>query len=523
MKKTGALLSLSILLILTLLGCAESSTKETGEVDAEYGGTLKVAMSAQPPTLDVHLTTSVDAVDVSTNIYETLVAQNNKRQAAPMLAESVEQSEDGLTYIFKLREGVKFHNGKEMTSEDVVASMNRWLEVSSRGILLLEGSKFVASDTYTVELNLANAVTDVLDILAGRGQFPAIMPSEVIASANEDGVTEYIGTGPFKFNEWKQDQFIRLEKFADYSASENEPDGITGRKTVYVDSVEFHIIKDSSTRMAGVQTGEYDIALRMPFDNYDQLMDTENLETYSSFDNGTINVVYNKKEGILTNPEIRKALNTGLDANSIMLGAVGNEDLYRLSPSYMSLDQVDWATDTGKEAYNLGDKDESEKMLKEAGYDGEELVLISTRDYDHQYNAAVVLKEQLEQIGVKVKLEIYDWPTLLDKRTNPDNWDLMIVVSSYVTTPSQLLVVNPNWPGWTDDEKITSSLQSIRTAETLEEGKELWSELQGYIWEDYVPHTLFGHYASIITTTDQLEDLTIFNTALLWEVKKQNK
>ena len=521
MKKIGALLS--ILLLLTLLGCSKSSTNEKDsktESETEYGGTLKIAMSAQPPTLDVHLTTSSDAIDVSTNIYETLVAQNKEQQAVPMLAETVEKSDDGLAYTFKIRKGVKFHNGKEMTSEDVVASMNRWLEKSSRALLLLEGSKFEASDDYTVELKLTTPVTDVLDIMAGRGQFPAIMPSEVIASASEDGVTDYIGTGPFKFNEWKQDQFIRLDKFADYAESDQEPDGITGRKTVYVDSVEFHIVTDSSTRMAGVQTGEYDIALNMPFDNYDQLMNTKNLKTYSSFDNGTINVAYNKKKGLMTDAGMRKAVNAGIDANSVMLAAVGNENLYKLEPGYMSPKQVDWATDAGKEVYNLADTDKAKKMLKEAGYEGEEVVLYTTGDYDHHYNSAVVLKEQLEQMGVKVKLEVYDWPTLLEKRANPDNWDLMIVGTGYVTTPSQLLVVNPNWPGWTDDEKITSSLQTIRTAKTKEEAKENWSELQGYIWEEYVPHSVFGHYASIITTSDKLEDFTIFNTALLWEVKK---
>lgn len=521
MKKLGWLLAAAFLLIVG--GCSDESEADgTASATEGTGGTLKYAISAQPPTLDIHMTTSSDAIDVATNIYETLVGQNSKQQAVPILAETIETSEDGLTYTFMLRKGIKFHNGDEMTSEDVVASMNRWFGKSSRAQMLLAGSEFSAKDEYTVVLNLKEPVTDVLDIMAGRGQFPGIMPAEIIETADEEGVSEYIGTGPLKFGEWKQDQYIKLEKFEDYSEAEGEPDGLDGRKTVYVDTVEYHIVSDSSTRMAGVQTGEYDIALNMPFDNYEQLKNMPGLETFASMDNGTINVAYNKKAGIMTDPLIRQAINTGLDANSMMLAAIGNEELFKLDPGYMSLDNADWATDGGKEVYNLADPEKAAQMLKEAGYNGEEVVIYSTKDYDHHYNSAVVLKEQLDKMGVNAKLEIYDYPTLTEKRSNPENWDLMLLGTGYVTTPSQLLVINPGFPGWTDDEGITAKLHEIRTAPSKEEAKEKWNELQTYMWNDYVPYSVAGHYASVITASEKLEDLIIFNTALAWEVKKSD-
>lgn len=522
MKKLALYLS-ALVLLFALTGCSSDGKKDSeGSEETPDGGEVKVAMSAQPPTLDVQLTTSTDAIDVTINIFETLVAQNSKQQAEPMLAESVEKSEDGLTYTFELRKGVKFHNGKEMTSDDVVASMNRWLEKSSRAQLLLEGGKFEATGDYTVEMKLKDPVTDVLDIMAGRGQFPAIMPEEIVASAKEDGVTDIIGTGPFKLDEWKQDQYIRLVKFDEYSEADGETDGMIGNKTPHVDAIEFHIVTDSSTRLAGIQTGEYDIALNMPFDSYDQLKNTPNLNTFSSFDSGTISVAYNKKSGVMSDEAIRQAINAGIDANSIMLAAVGNEDLYQLDAGNMSLENEDWATDAGKENYNLNDVEKAKKMLKDAGYNNEEVVLYSTKDYDHHYNSAVVLKEQLSQMGVNAKLEIYDWPTLVEKRSNPENWDLLLVGTGYVTTPSQLLVLNPTYSGWTDDETITNSLQDIRLADTKEDALAKWSDLQAYMWNDYLPHTLFGHYASIITTTDKIENVKIQNTALLWNVKKNN-
>ncbi|MHC8514264.1 ABC transporter substrate-binding protein [Sporosarcina sp. ITBMC105] len=519
--KKGSWIALMFSFIVLLVGCSNDDKKDAAETGSGKGGVLKVAISAQPPTLDIHLTTSSDAINVATNIYETLIAQNSKQQAVPMLAESVDKSDDGLIYTFKLRQGVKFHNGNDMTADDVVASMNRWLEKSSRAKLLLAGASFEKKDEHTVELKLQEAASDVLDIMAGRGQFPGIMPAEILANASEDGVSEYIGTGPFKFVEWKQDQFIKLEKFEEYQEAEGEPDGLTGRKTVYVDGVEFHIVTDSSTRMAGVQTGEYDIALNMPFDNYEQLKAMKQLQTFASFDNGTINVAYNKKSGIMTNPEMRRAINAGIDAHAVMLAAVGSEQLFRLDPGYISPDNIDWATDAGKDAYSVNDPEKAKQMLKDAGYNNEEVILYSTGDYDHQYNASVVLKEQLSKMGVNAKLEIYDWPTLQEKRSNPENWDMMILGTGYVTTPSQLLVVNPTFPGWTDDAKVTELLGDIRQADSKEAALSNWSELQQYMWDDYVPHTLFGHYASVITATDQLDDLIVFNNALLWEVKKK--
>ncbi|WP_205835670.1 ABC transporter substrate-binding protein [Niallia alba] len=160
MKKLAMIIS--VLFLLISVGCSKSSSSGGTSSEDSYGGSLNIAISVQPPTLDAHLTTSSDAIEIMRNIYETLVTQNKDQQAVPMLAESIETSEDGLTYTFKLREGITFHNGKEMTSEDVVVSMNRWLEQSSRAKLLLSGGKFETADEYTVTLKLAEAVTDVL-------------------------------------------------------------------------------------------------------------------------------------------------------------------------------------------------------------------------------------------------------------------------------------------------------------------------------------------------------------------------
>src|SRR5699024_9422524 len=109
----------------------------------------------------------------------------------------------------KLREGIKFHNGKEMIAEDVVTSMNEWIEISGLGKEYFVGAEFKEIDDYTVELILKEPLSTALLILAyGGGNLPAIMPKEIRENAGAEGVKEYIGTGPFKFEEWKQDQHL---------------------------------------------------------------------------------------------------------------------------------------------------------------------------------------------------------------------------------------------------------------------------------------------------------------------------
>src|SRR5699024_3300326 len=125
-------------------------------------------------------------------------------------------SDDGEVYTFNLRVGVLFHNGEEMTSEDVVASMERWVDSNSSVDLIYDGSSWEAVDDYTVELHLEKAKTGVLDTLVPVLQAPAIMPKEVIESADAAGITEYVGTGPFKMEEYLTDQYIHLAKFDDY-------------------------------------------------------------------------------------------------------------------------------------------------------------------------------------------------------------------------------------------------------------------------------------------------------------------
>src|SRR5690625_998672 len=157
--------------------------------------------------------------------------------------------------------------------------------------------------------------------------------------------------------------------------------------------------------------------------------------------------------------------------------------------------------------------------MEEVSYNGEEITMIATRDYDYHYNAAVVVKEQLENAGANVELEVYDWATLLEYRDDPENWDMFFTSIAYNTTPSQLSELNPDYAGWTDDPKIKELLSEIRTSESDEDMKENWDELQGFLWNEYVPSSLFGHHTLLFAASDKVEGIKPFRGAILWNTK----
>src|SRR5699024_1429300 len=144
---------------------------------------------------------------------------------------------------------------------------------------IFDDATWTAEDDTTVILELASPSPLTLDTLASAKQAAAIMPKDIVESAPPEGVEEYIGTVPFEFTEWKQYQYILFTKFDDYKSVDAEPDGLSGKKEALVDEIYIHIVPDTSTRVNGLLTGEYDFAFGIPYDTYDQLENDPSFDT----------------------------------------------------------------------------------------------------------------------------------------------------------------------------------------------------------------------------------------------------
>lgn len=536
MKNKRIIFAFILIIMLILIGCTnknavdkeepsnnkENNQTEEKEIENPEDAVLRVAINAQPPTIDPLISTATISRDIALQIFEPLITINSGLQPEPMLAESYEVSEDGKTITFELRQGVKFHNGQEMTAEDVVASMERWQGISSRAKAAFSNSTFKADGDYTVILEMDKPNSTALPVLSSSTQMPAIMPKEIAEAAGDQPVTEFIGTGPFQFVEWKQDQYIKLEKYDDYVSSADPADGPAGKREALVDEILFMIATDSSTRLAGIKSGEYDIATTIPFNNFDQIESDSNVNAYMEPSGFNI-IVFNKKEGPFADQKIRQAVAATLDMEAILQASFSDEQFYEMNAGIMLKQQADWYTDAGKENYNQKDPEKGKALLEEAGYKGEEVTFITSREYEDFYNASVVIKEQLEAIGMKVNLEVFDWATVVESQGEPSAYDAFITGFGINTDPTQLLFLNSKneWAGWTESDKIDQLIEDIRASSTQEEAKSIYEELQLEIW-DYLPILKLGDKNFLYAVNKNVEGFQDVIGMVLWNVKKSS-
>lgn len=496
---------------------SESGGAAASDTGASYRDTLHIAVAQQAPSLDLHKNSTLVARQMMDGtVWEKLVTQNANAEPVPELCESFEVSEDASTITFYLRKGVKFHDGSEMTADDVVASMNRWIEGFSSAKSTVGDAVFEKVDDYTVKIAADHSILLLPSMIAGAAQPAAITTAE--ACEKEDGngfMTEYIGTGPYKFSEWVQDQYVKLERFDDYVpyGTEGEPmDGWAGYKAAPTKTLEFDIVPEATTREAGLETGQYDVIYSVQNDDVERLKSNEDLNVFSA-QQGTVALIFNHKQGIAANQWFRTAVNTALDMDEVLTGSFGVGG-YELGSCYMDADQAFWNTDAGSENYNQNDPEKAKQILEENGYNSETFTILCSNLNNMNY-MGVAMESELEAIGIPVELTIVDWATLTDYRKDPEKFDLYITSFAQVPVPSLKLYFGPNYPGWSDDATLAEKFAAMNTATTMEEAKDAWDDLQAYSWE-YLPLINAGHYISHYAWNKNVEGINTFSGAYFW-------
>ncbi|HEU5324023.1 MAG TPA: ABC transporter substrate-binding protein, partial [Methylomirabilota bacterium] len=248
---------------LALLAAAPATAQE----QPRPGGVLRAAIVGEPPSLDLHWTTATLTQQITWHMYETLYTFDRDLSPIPLLAEGHAVAAEGRRYTIRLRRGVKFHNGKELSSADVVASLQRWGRVASVARTFWKNVEALeAPDRFTVVFHLKEPSGVLLYHLARLGSGPAIYPKEVVDASGDGPLKDYVGTGPFRFVEHKPDRHLRLARFKDYAARSEAPNGYGGRRTPYLDEIRFVPVPDVAVRMAGLETGDYHYAQQVKTD-----------------------------------------------------------------------------------------------------------------------------------------------------------------------------------------------------------------------------------------------------------------
>src|SRR2546428_502590 len=345
-----------------------------------------------------------------------------------------------------------------------------------------------------------------------------IFPKEIVDAAGDIPVKESSGTGPSRSAEHKPARHVRLARFKDYVARTDAPDGgFGGRRTAYVDEILFIPVPDVAVRLAGVETGEYHVALQIQQDQYDRIKTMSGVVAVIVRPDSWSTAVLNHKQGLMTDKRIRQAFQAALDMEPVMAAGFGNKAFYRLDPALSFPEQPQWHSKAAGDLYNQKNPAKAKKLLQEAGYAGTPVRWITTKEYQWMYKNALVAKQQLEAVGFRIDLQVVDWATLVQRRNKPELWDAFSTGITFNPEPAYITGVQCNWPGWWCHEDKERWLDAVARETDPRKRKAMWDKVQLLFYED-VGRVKFGDYFSLEVARKELRGFRSTPELNFWNV-----
>lgn len=410
----------ALFLIITMLvaGCSNGEkevAKDDELVETSDSKTLVIANGTDLTSFDIHNhnTTSTEAIHV--NMFNYLVKNGGEEGFLPDLAESWENI-DEKTWSFKLKEGVKFHNGEELTADDVKFTLER---VAKDDTLLEHGSykqikEVVVKGDYEFDVVTENSEPALLNRLSRIGS--SILPKDYIESEGWEVFIEApIGSGPYKFKEWKKDDRLTLEAYTDYFG---EP--------AKWEEVVFRSIPEDSTRVSELLTGGVDIAVNIPPTDLERIDATDGVSIIKSPSQRVMMLVARTGgEGPTADPLVREAIDLAIDKQAIvdsLLEGAGKVTRTRVTPGNVGANEDLFGQ-------TLYDPEKAKELLAQAGYaDGLELSLSSPNGrYLKDKETAELMASMLQEVGITVNLEFLEWSSFNTKYQEKGFGDLFYI------------------------------------------------------------------------------------------------
>lgn len=413
MKKLLTLILCLAMVLTVFAGCSSTPATEEGAsasgdaaqgeaADSEYKDTLVYALNTDVQSLDPQIQNDTTSEQVVKMLYNTLLKFEDDGTVVGDLAESWSVSEDKLTWTFNLKQGVKFHNGKELTSADVKATFDRALNAEAGGLRTTEIIKMFtaveAPDPYTVTITTDGPYGPMESLMCNMSL--GIMDADYIEQYGLDlgtSVEGENGTGPFKVVSWERDQEIVVERFDDYFGTPAK-----------LQTVVYTVIPEAASRVIALETGEVDVIDKPTNEDLERLeADTEN---YTVLRKPTISqrlFRFGCNDPIISNTKVRQAIVYAIDRQAI-IDALFTGSAY---PSTAPLAPVTFGySDLGEIEQDL---ELAKSLLAEAGYpDGFDTKIITTERYQNGIELAEIISQQLAEIGINAEIEVWEWSAL---------------------------------------------------------------------------------------------------------------
>lgn len=498
--------------------------------------TLKFIPEGNLANPDPIWTTTTVARNHGFMIYDTLFGMDSSLSAKPQMVDGFTSSDDKLTWRFHLRDGLKFHDGAPVRGVDCVASIGRWMKRDGFGQRIagqLDSMRAVDDRSFEIKLTRPFALLPVaLGKAAANVCF--IMPERVAQTDAFTQITDFTGSGPFKFlrSEWTPGALAAYARFEDYVPRQEPANFTAGGKMAYFDRIEWNIIPDFATAAAAIQSGEADWWQNPIADLLPVLSKVPGVKIAHPDKIGNIMVMrFNSLQPPFNNVKLRQAMLHVVNQKEFMQAAYGDDtSLYRTGIGVFTSGSPA-ASNIGMDAIN-GPRslDAAKKLAAESGYKGEKVVIIAPTDYAHLQAFCQVARELMTNIGLNVDYVATDWGTVVQRRaskepTDKGGWSMFCTGWEGLNTsdPGGHYPVMGNgqkaWFGWPTSPRIETLRDAWFDAPDAAAQKKATDGIQAAVWDE-VPYIPLGQFFQPIATRSNVSGILDSIFPIFWNARK---
>ena len=446
-------------------------------------------------------------------VWDTLYGVDATLQVRRQMIETEEVSPDGLTWTFRLRPGLKFHDGEPVLAKDAVASINRWAAREPMGAMIkaVENELAVVDDR-TFRWRLKKPFPKMLLALGKAWQCCFVMPARIAATDPYRQINEHVGSGPMRFveNEWLPGAKTVFEKFADYVPRQEPASWFAGGKRIVTDRIEWIVIPDQAAAALALQNGEVDW-LEAPLPDLTPLLRKSRDVAVGISDplGGVGLLLMNHLYPPFNDVRARRAILMAMSQEDYMRAYVGDDDsLWKPMPGYFTPGTPLYTEEGGEILKGSRKLDAAKKLLAESGYAGQPVTLLAAQDIPSNKAWGDVTADLLKRLGMKVDLAAIDWGTVVARRgqkSPPGQGGWQMTVSWFagadsINPTNRLIRANGEVAnnGWANSPAIEAEVAAWYDTKTLDEEKAAARRLNKAAL-DYVVYAPLGwnlsHYA----------------------------
>lgn len=496
MKKNRMTVLITVLLIASFI--LSACTGGGGEKEKAAKDSLVIGLTANPITLDPYNTTDSPASKVNRNIHETLVKYDSEMNIVPGLAESWEIVDD-TTYVFKIRQGVKFHNGEVLTAKDVKFSFDMQKDnphaESITGMVDFDNCKVI--DDSTFELKLKEPFGSILQHLTQT--VTSIVNEKAYKEMKDEYGSKPVGTGPYKFVEWKKDDYVSLTRNDEYWG-ENKPK---------LKDLVFRIIPESSTRAIEVESGGVDIATKIAPSEVKRLEKNDKVVVNLTPSFSTQFVGFCLKGDKYQDVKLRQAINYAVDKEAILKVAYQSIGVVATAP----MSPGHWGYNDSLKPF-ARDLEKAKNLLAEAGYAEGLTVTITTDEDQVRRDVAEMVQAQLSEVGIEVKMQTLERGAFIDAVIEGTLEMFILGWSDFGTPDYGLAIVNPALKGaggnmaFYDNPEVEELLAKAQVTTDDQKRLELFKKAQEIAWNES-PYIFLQHDTEVTVYNKNLKDFNI--------------